>query len=144
MARGRYDIPLAEEKRIYGSGLTHFNAGEFFEAHEVWEDAWNGTSGRRSDFYRGLIQMAVALEHYRRLNGLGVRKVFASALELWRPLPDVYMGLDLRQVERRMAEALSEVLAARDGGPVRLNPSRFFRIDWLYDPFDDPRVEAMD
>lgn len=139
MARGRYDMPLDEEREAYRRGLDHFNAGEFFEAHEVWEDAWNGTSGRRSDFYRGLIQMAVTLEHFRRLNGLGVRKVFASAARLWAPLPNEYMGLDLREFERRMRKALAEVLAAADGTPVRLDTRRFFRVDWIYDPFENPR-----
>lgn len=144
MPRGRYDIPLDEEKRLYLAGMARFNAGDFFEAHEIWEDAWNGTSGRRSEFYRGLIQMAVALEHYRRLNGLGVRKVFASARELWADLPEVYMGLDLRTFERQMRETLADVLAARDGESVTLDTSRFFSINWLYDPFDEPREEGED
>ncbi len=142
MARGKYDVPLDEEKRIYLAGLEQFNQGDFFEAHEVWEDAWNGTSGRRSEFYRGLIQMAVTFEHYRRLNGLGVRKVFASAKELWADLPDVYMGLNLRAFEARMEEALKEVLQGNAGDPVTLDGSVFFELTWAYDPFEDPREEA--
>jgi len=141
MLRGKYDISLDEEKGIYEGGLARFNDGNFFEAHEIWEDAWNGTSGPRSDFYRGLIQMAVALEHYRRRNGLGVRKVFASARQLWAPLPDVYMGLDLRAFEQRMQTALPDVLSAADGTPVEVDPSRFFTVEWVYDPFTDPREE---
>ena len=144
MARGKYDIELAEEKRIFLAGLAQFNAGDFFEAHEIWEDAWNGTSGRRSEFYRGLIQMAVTLEHYRRLNGLGVRKVFASAKELWAPLPGVYMGFDLREIERQMSATLGEVLSAADGTAVKLDPSRFFTLEWRYDPFESPRDEQGD
>src|SRR5207249_704088 len=144
MARGKYDISLEEERLIYEQGIAFFNAGQFFEAHEVWEDAWNGTSGRRSEFYRGLIQMAVALEHYRRLNGLGVRKVFASACELWAGLPHVYMGLDLPAFQQRMRECLSEVLAAADGARIHLDTSRFFQIAWVYDPFEAAREEAND
>ncbi|GMU23064.1 MAG: hypothetical protein AMXMBFR13_31470 [Phycisphaerae bacterium] len=144
MPRGRYDIPLEEERAIYEAGLAHFNAGEFFEAHEAWEDAWNGTSGRRSDFYRGLIQMAVVWEHYRRRNGLGVRKVFATARQLWQDLPGVYMGLDLREFERKMATRLADVLAAPDGAPVSVDPGRFFSVEWQYDPFAEPREEAAD
>ena len=143
MARGKYDMSLEEERRVYEAGMTLFNAGGFFEAHEVWEDAWNGTSGRRSEFYRGLIQMAVVFEHYRRLNGQGVRKVFASAKARWTaPLPDVYMGLDLRGFERQVATALADVLAASRGTPVQFDTSRFFSIEWVYDPFVEPREEA--
>lgn len=142
MPRGRYDISLDEEKSIYRRGMSHFNAGDFFEAHEAWEDAWNGTSGRRSDFYRGLIQMAVALEHYRRLNGLGARKVFASAQRLWAPLPAVYLGLDLRDFEQKMRRALAGVLDAAEGEPVRFDRSGLFQIDWLHDPFENPQADA--
>jgi predicted metal-dependent hydrolase len=144
MTRGRFDMPLQEERTAYLNGLARFNAGDFFDAHEEWERAWKGTSGRRSDFYQGLIQMAVALEHYRRLNAAGARKVFARALRRWSAMPDVYMGLDLRDFERRMRAALTDLLAAPEGAPVRLDPSGFFRVDWLYDPFDNPRVEGDD
>lgn len=136
-------MPLEEEKRVYLAGIQQFNQGQFFEAHEIWEDAWNGTSGRRSDFYRGLIQMAVALEHYRRLNALGVQKVFGSALELWASLPDRYMGLDLRGFEARMRRALAVPLAAEPGSLRSVDTSGFFQIVWDYDPFEDTRDDAV-
>lgn len=61
-------------------GCTHFNAGEYFEAHEVWEDLWNEASGARHAFLQGLIQVAVALHHAHNGNWSGTRKLFASAL----------------------------------------------------------------
>lgn len=137
-------MSLDAEKSVYLLGIHEFNRGRFFEAHEVWEDAWNGTSGRRSDFYRGLIQMSVALEHYRRLNALGVQKVFASALELWAGLPDRYMGLDLRGFEERMRRALALPLAAAPGSLRSVDTSGFFQIGWAYDPFESPLIESED
>lgn len=144
MARDPFDVTLDEEKLLYERGIAHFNAMEFFEAHEVWEDAWRGTSGRRSRFYQGLIQMAVTLVHYQRRNGLGVRRVFERACRRWSELPDVYMGLDLRRFEQQMQDALGDVLAAADGTPVVVDPSRFFALRLKYDPFTQPRAEAED
>jgi uncharacterized protein len=144
MARGRYDLPLEEEQDCYQRGIALFNARDFFEAHEVWEDAWKGTSGRRHVFYQGLIQMAVALVHLQRGNRLGTEKVFERAVARWTDLPVVYMGLDLRWFETRMRELLADVLGAPPGSPVRFDPSRFFHIRLEYDPFSEPRQEAGD
>ena len=144
MPRGTYDISLDQEKELYLQGIAHFNAHDFFEAHEVWEDAWKGTSGRRCAFYQGLIQMAVTLVHYQRQNGLGVRRVFVRARERWQPLPEVYMGLDLRVFERRMQQALDDVLSASPGQPVTVDPTRYFAIELQYDPFARPQTEADD
>ncbi len=144
MARGAYDIPLEDERLHYQRGIDCFNARDFFEAHEVWEDAWNGTSGRRRRFYQGLIQMAVALVHYQRQNRLGVVKVFARAMEKWAVLPDVCMGLDLRAFEASMHGLVARAEQTAPGEPLAVDPSLFFPIRLQYDPFAEPRTELGD
>ena len=52
------------EKKLYLDGITLFNEHEFFHAHEVWEDIWHEAYGTKFEFYQGMIQCAVALEHY--------------------------------------------------------------------------------
>jgi hypothetical protein len=55
---------LPEEVR---RGVELFNAGEFFEAHEVIEELWVRTEkGPLKLFYQGLIQAAVAMSHHAR------------------------------------------------------------------------------
>ncbi len=144
MPRGQYDISTDDERALYERGIVHFNAHEFFEAHEVWEDAWNGTSGRRRIFYQGLIQMAVSLVHYQRQNRLGLVKVYARACDKWAPLPDVYMGLDLRAFEQRMRPIVSVAETAWPGQPLVVDRSLFFPIRLEYDPFAEPRAELGD
>ena len=58
--------------RVIELCIVHFNRHEFFEAHETWEDAWHMAWGIKHEFYQGMIQCAVALEHYRRSNPRGV------------------------------------------------------------------------
>jgi predicted metal-dependent hydrolase len=41
--------------------VEHFNRQSYFEAHDVLEEFWLITRGERRDFYKGLIQTAVAL-----------------------------------------------------------------------------------
>src|SRR5215831_3541166 len=68
------DVDL--ERKLYYDGITLFNEHEFFDAHEVWEDIWHMAFGTKFEFYQGMIQCAVALEHYRRSNPRGVVSLF--------------------------------------------------------------------
>ena len=65
----------------FETARRHFDAKEYFEAHEVWEEMWNEAGGARHSFLQGLIQVAVALHHAGNGNFKGARKLFASALE---------------------------------------------------------------
>ena len=64
----------------FEQGCRHFDAGEYFEAHEVWEDLWNEAGGDRHAYLQGLIQAAVALHHAGNANWNGARKLVASSL----------------------------------------------------------------
>lgn len=63
----------------FNAACQHFDAGEYFEAHEVWEDLWNEAYGPRHAYLQGLIQTAVALHHAGNANWAGTRKLLASA-----------------------------------------------------------------
>jgi hypothetical protein len=46
--------------RAFAAGAEAFDAERFFEAHEVWEDAWRLESGDARQLLHGLIQVAAA------------------------------------------------------------------------------------
>ena len=48
----------------YLQGIELFNRGEFFEAHHQWEEVWLDDKGPSNEFYKGLIQVAIALHHF--------------------------------------------------------------------------------
>jgi predicted metal-dependent hydrolase len=48
--------------------IREFNGREWFECHETVEDLWIGEEGETRDFYQGIIQIAVALHHWRNGN----------------------------------------------------------------------------
>ena len=49
-------------------GIREFNSREWFECHETIEDLWIGSEGEIRNFYQGIIQVAVALHHWRNGN----------------------------------------------------------------------------
>jgi predicted metal-dependent hydrolase len=135
---------LELERERYLEGIRLFNAHEFFEAHETWEDVWNVAYGLKHDFYQGMIQCAVALEHYRRSNPRGVLSLFKSYNRKFQNVPAVFMGLDVRDFLNRMHEVLRPVLEANptpQRGEIQLDDSRVPKLELSYDPFTTGEAE---
>jgi len=82
---------------LYLRGIDLFNACEFFEAHETWEELWKEYRGPDRKFYQGLIQAAVALHHFGNGNLRGARKVYLSSVNYLSQYPEHHQGLNLRQ-----------------------------------------------
>lgn len=75
-------------------GIRLFNEREFFDCHEVLEDAWREEHGPLRDLYQGLIKAAVAFYHAERQNFEGATKVMRSGLPQLRPYIG-WHGLDM-------------------------------------------------
>lgn len=103
--------PGSEEEQLFLEGIALFNEGEFFEAHEIWEDVWRLAQGRRKMFFQGMIQLAVTLEHVRRGNPRGVRAVWASAQTKFENLPRVCAGIDHVALREAMRTFFAPIFA---------------------------------
>ena len=128
----------ALERKLYLDGIRLFNGHEYFDAHEAWEDVWHMAYGVKHDFYQGLIQCAVALEHYRRSNPRGVVSLFKSYQPKFEHVPPVFMGLDVAKFLAEMRESLRPVVEADplpEKGAIELDVTRVPKIELLYDPF---------
>jgi predicted metal-dependent hydrolase len=102
---------------LYLQGIAYFNACEFFEAHEVWEELWKSYSGDLRLFYKGLIQAAVALHHFGNGNIRGARKVYRSSrgyLDAYQP---TCCGLDLAQFLSQFDACFAKVAASAEEFP---------------------------
>ena len=132
MAR-RPKTPLTpeRERELFLRGLRLFNEGDFFEAHEVWEDAWWPAEGERRLFYQALIQTAVGIEQFRRRNPAGAVLLYRRALEKFARLADSYLGVDCRQVVEDFTHLMQPLLdrAPNARYEVRLNRERLFTIE---------------
>jgi len=113
----------------YLEGIRHFNASEFFEAHNVWEDLWRECTGSKRRFYQGLIQVAVCLHHFRNGNTVGAKKLFSTCqgyLAGYRPR---YLGLDLEKLLAELRVCCAEILASDEKCPrVEIVVDRIPRI----------------
>jgi predicted metal-dependent hydrolase len=75
------------------AGVELFNRGEFFDAHEVWEDLWRDCPSAERRFYQALIQAAVALYHAGRGNAAGAARLYSSGRKYMEPFRPEFHGL---------------------------------------------------
>jgi uncharacterized protein len=101
-------------------GVAHFNAREFFEAHEVWEDLWLRAPEPEKKFLQGIIQIAAAFHHYERGNLRGAKSLLAAGIAKIEGFPRGHRGIDvvaLRAEVQAWVEALAE---GKDPGAEKL------------------------
>jgi predicted metal-dependent hydrolase len=92
-------------------GIQLFNDGEFFECHEVLEEAWTPERGPRRLFLQALIHVAVARYHCQRGNPIGASRQLRKALrKLSAYLPECE-GVDTARLAREARELLDHVEA---------------------------------
>ena len=77
----------------YLRGVALFNAGEFYECHEVLEESWRQAAGDERALLHALIQAAAALHHYQRGNLKGAASVHTRAEAKLRQLPASVMHI---------------------------------------------------
>lgn len=101
-------LPLPPDAR---RGIDLFNLGEYFEAHEWLEAAWNQEPGPARDLYQGLLQIAVAYLQIERGNHAGAMKLFLRMWHWLDALPETCRGVDVAGA-RIDARAVQQALAA--------------------------------
>lgn len=116
------DRPLlpadADLRQVLPAAASLFDAGLYFEVHEVLEPQWVLANGEAREALQGLIQVAVAWQHLANTNVAGARSLFVEGSARLRGAR--LLGADLEPFARAAAEA-GECVAA--GQPI--TPPRF-------------------
>jgi uncharacterized protein len=93
-------------------GAKLFNAGEYWEAHEVWEIPWNVARASadpiEASYVQGLILLAAAIHkrrHYQNLRGGQLN--YAKALKKLEFVPAGYSARDSFDLEVLKLEVLA-------------------------------------
>ena len=66
-------------QQLLHDGISQFNNGEFFEAHETLESAWRMETSPSKEVIQALIQFSVGCHHLKRKNWVGAIQVFSKA-----------------------------------------------------------------
>jgi uncharacterized protein len=95
------DPRLAEFVRL-------FNNREFFRAHEVLEELWLETHGELRDFYKGLIQCAVAFLHAGQGNAPGAISLYERSKYYLARYPEECQQIQLARLRAESENFFSD------------------------------------
>ena len=100
-------------------GIALFNHGEYFECHEVLEEAWTPERGERRLFLQSLIHMAVGFYHSQRGNPAGAMRQLRKGLRKLGGYLPACERIDTARLERDVRLVLEKI---EGGVPVSVFP----------------------
>ncbi|GAB4422326.1 MAG: hypothetical protein Kow002_11620 [Anaerolineales bacterium] len=90
-------------------GIALFNLGEFYEAHELLEDAWREEPGEIRELYRGILQIAVMYFHITQGNYQGAVKMHGRCQKWLTRWPHICQGVNVRTLLVDAQMVLNEI-----------------------------------
>jgi predicted metal-dependent hydrolase len=108
---------------LFERGMELFNAGRYFDAHEVWEDLWREMHGRDKLLVQALVQSAVALHHASTGNYVGAKSVMERAIRNMA-MRRAYRTVSVTGLRRALEHLCSEIKAGRPFASWRLQTIR--------------------
>jgi predicted metal-dependent hydrolase len=116
---------VSEEVR---RGAVLFDAGFYFACHEYFETLWGRTGDVASDFYQGLIQVAVAIRHLESHHVRGAIVLLHNGLGRLRRYPANYKGLTFARFLAEATALLHHLEALSPAQQYQFDPARVPRL----------------
>ncbi len=112
-------------------GVALFNAQQFWEAHEAWEDLWRAEKGPRRRHLQGLIQLAAAFVKLQQGNPKGTRMLLAKATENLAGVSADAFGLRMDAVLEAVARWSAAAESMLDAGSVFFDRASLPRLRFV-------------
>jgi predicted metal-dependent hydrolase len=94
----------------FAAAVALFNDGRYLACHELFEELWESTEGPDSDYYKGLLQAAMALHHLQKGNLAGAAKHYAGHRRYLARYVPAHRGVDVEALLRALGRALAPAL----------------------------------
>lgn len=91
-----------EIKALFKKGIDQFEKGDYFEAHEVWEDLWSDYYLPDRKFIQGLIQLAVSFVHLGNGNMIGARNLLRKCQNKFADFQGIQRGINIDTLKSRI------------------------------------------
>lgn len=96
------EVAAADSQATFAEGVELFNAGEYYECHDVLEGLWNNAPEPTRSIFHGILQCSVGLYHllHQVLNlkwGLRLDLNYVALLEAQPQCGDTLLSVSLFQ-----------------------------------------------
>ncbi|MBI1882317.1 MAG: DUF309 domain-containing protein [Chloroflexi bacterium] len=114
-------------------GINLFNRGEYFECHEVIEQAWNEEKAPIRVMFQSILQIGVACHHVQNKNWRGAMKLLDRGLPKARRFAPSCMGINLAKLLADAEAIRQELLRLGPDWQGEFNPQLFPTIQLILD-----------
>jgi predicted metal-dependent hydrolase len=90
-----------------------FNAGQYFEAHEILEDSLDAVPAELWELFIGLIQIAVGYHKVTQQLWSGAARMLQMGLQKVAPYPPAAGGLNLEALRKRVRADVDALRSSR-------------------------------
>jgi predicted metal-dependent hydrolase len=118
-------MPERESSNVdkgYRRGLELARRGEFFAAHEAFEEAWRACDDGERDFFQGLVHVVVSAYQRGRGKPIAAERQRVKAIRRLSAYAPVHRGLDvaalLAKLEGTEADPREDLVEADPQPPV--------------------------
>ncbi len=112
------------------AGRSAFNAGDYFEQHELLEEAWRAEPRPIRDMYQGILQIGLAFFQIEQGNWAGALKMFRRGLPRLRELPAVCQGVNIGALRAAAVAIHAEVTELGPDHLTEFDRTRFPKIQF--------------
>ena len=84
-----------EMEILFHKGLSEYEKGDYFEAHEAWEDLWSDYYIPDRRFIQGLIQLSVSFVHLGNGNMVGAKSLLKKCQDKFSDFSGIQRGINL-------------------------------------------------
>ena len=92
---------MNEEKKmnaLFELGLQFYNNGDYFDAHEAWEDLWSDYYFKDRKFIQGLIQLSVSFVHLKNDNMIGAKNLLKKCKNKFLIYNGFHRGININEL----------------------------------------------
>ena len=84
---------------LFQRGLDEYDKGEYFEAHEAWEDLWSDYNFPDRKFVQGLIQLSVSFVHLGNGNLTGAKNLLKKCQQKFEDYNGMHRDINLSDLK---------------------------------------------
>jgi len=84
---------------LFQRGLDEYDKGDYFEAHEAWEDLWSDYNFPDRKFVQGLIQLSVSFVHLGNGNLTGAKNLLKKCQQKFDDYNGIHREINLSDLK---------------------------------------------
>ena len=97
-----------KKQELFLLGLEAYHEGNYFEAHEHWEDLWSDYYLEDRQFIQGLIQLSVSFVHLGNNNLKGAKSLMRKCILKFNNFSGIHRGINLEDLKYNLDKILNE------------------------------------